>query len=370
VRIVFVNSARASGRGADSTIELGRGLAQREHDITVVCHPGSAIRERLGTAPRLTVAPVAIHTDFNPYRVLQLARVIHRVRPDIVIAYERVDVTLSVAARRFGGRFPIVHRCGGVPSQFADSIVSRRTWGRELQTVILKSHAMRDQVLQTRPWMADVRLEVIPDGIDTNHYRPLTKLRRRMRTELGIPDDAFVVSYHGAVEESEHLDLLVRAVAELPRHLNALALMLGAGPLLAETRGLATELRAPVVFAGNRADIPAVLSAADVAAMLSTGLVCSSSLIESLACGLPVIATDADCHPEQVEDGVQGMLVPPQDWNSLADAIRWLSGDPAERQRMAKAARERAVADFSLERMIGSYEEVLQQTVDAFGGTE
>ncbi len=365
MRLILVNSARAHNADTDSTIELGRGLAEREHDVTVVCHPRSALCERLGTEPRLRIATVAIGADTNPYRVLQLARINRRVKPDIVLAEQRVDVTLSVAARRFGGRFPIVHRYGA-PGQLKDSRLHRLVQRREVQTLILKSYATRDRILEVTPRLVDVRLEVIQDGKDTAYFRPLPKLRQRMRAELGIPEDAFVVSYHGAVERSDNLDLLVRVVAELPRHLSVLALIVGAGPLLAESRRLATELRAPIIFTGTRTDIPEVLSSADAAAHLSTAEWGSSLVLESLACGLPVIASDAAGHPEYIEDGLHGVLVPAQDWNSLADAIRWLSSDPAERQRMARAARERAIADFSLARMIDHYGEVLLQTVDAF----
>jgi glycosyltransferase involved in cell wall biosynthesis len=349
----------------DSTIELGRGLAEREHNVTIACHPRSKIHDWLGPETRPSIDRVEIRTGFGPHRVLQLARASRRLKPAIVVVDERADVTLSVAARRLAGGFPIVHRYDAtIP--LTDSRVHRQVWGRELQTLILTSRAIREHLSEAMPWLADIRLEVIHAGKDTGHYRPMPKLRKRMRAELGIPENALVVSYHGTVEEGENLDLLVRAVAELPRHLAVFALIVGVGPQLSEMRRLAAELRAPVLFAGTRTDLPAVLGAADVAAVLSVTPQCSNSVIESLACGLPVIAADTAGHREHVEDGVHGVLVPPQDWNSLADAIRWVSADPGDRQNMARAARERATAEFSLPRMIDRYEEVLRQTVDAF----
>jgi len=365
VRILFIDSTRASGPEADLTIELASGLAQRQHEVAVVCHPRGAIAERLSAAPRLTISPVATGTDFSPYRILQLARVNRRVKPEVALAGTQVDVTSSVAARRLSGGFPIVHRCGD-PSQLGDSLLQRRVWGNELQALIFTSHAMRDRSLETIPWIAGVPIEVIPDGVDTTLYRPQPRMRQRVRAELGIPETAFVVSHHGTLDESDNLDLLVRAVAELPRQPAVFALIVGAGPWLAETRRLATELRAPVIFTGGRTDIAAVLSSADVAASLSTAEPCSGSVVESLACGLPVIASDAACHRELVEDGVHGVLVPAEDWNGLADAIRWLSADPAERQRMGRAAVERARTSYDLPGMIDRYEEVLQQTAEAF----
>ncbi len=365
MRLILVNSARGPGGGLASTFELSQGLAERGHDLTVVCHPKSTIREPLAADRRLTTAPVAIRAELNPYRALQLARIIRRDEPDIVLADKRRDVKFAIAARHLGGRFPIVHRHGGLSGP-ENGRIYRHLWGRELQAIIVNSYTLRDRMLEATPWLADVCIEVIQNGRDVWRYRPLPKLRERMRAELGVPEGALLVSFHGVLEPRKHVDVLVRAVAELPRHLEVHALIVGIGPLLTETRRLAAELRAPVIFAGSRTDIPEVLSAADVAAHLSTAEAFSNSVVESMACGLPVIASDASCHPEQVEDGVHGVLVPPSQWTGVADAIRWLAGDPENRERMGKAARDRATAEFGLERMTDRYEEVLQQTVDAY----
>lgn len=364
MRIVFVNLARVRDEATNSAIDLCRGLAGRDHDITVVCNPRGYIAEQLAGDSRLTVAPVATGPALNPARVWQLARLIHRTEPEVVLADERGDVRLSFAARRLAGRFPIVHRQCAARSK--DNRVDRYLWERQLQTLIVNSHTVLGRIRETMPSLEDLRIEVIPKGTDTSVYRPLPKLRHRMREELGIPDDAFVISHHEWIRPAEHVDLVVRAVAELPGHLRALALIVGVGALLAETRRQAAELRAPVVFAGNRTDIPELLSAADVAAHLSTAEDFSISVIESLACGLPVVASDAACHPEQIEDGAHGVLVPPSSWKGAADALRWLASDPEERERMSAAAREHAVNDFDFSRAVDRYEEVLRQTVEDF----
>jgi glycosyltransferase involved in cell wall biosynthesis len=225
---------------------------------------------------------------------------------------------------------------------------------------------MRERMLATAPWLDRTTIHVIHNGKDTDRYRPLPHRRETMRTELGIPMDAFVISFHGMVQPRKNVELLVKAVSGLPRDLCVYALIVGGGPTLAELRRLATELRAPTVFTGIREDIPEVLSAADAAAHLSTAEGFSNSVIESMACGLPLILSDATSHPEQVEDGQQGILVPANQWEGVADAIRWLATDRDGRDRMATAARLRATREFSLGRMIERYDAVLRQTVERF----
>jgi glycosyltransferase involved in cell wall biosynthesis len=225
---------------------------------------------------------------------------------------------------------------------------------------------MRERILETAPWLGRTTIHVIHNGKDTKRYRPLPQRREQTRTELGIPADAFVVSFHGMVQPRKNVELLVRAVSELPRELCVYALIVGGGPTLAELRRLATDLRAPTIFTGIREDIAEVLSAADAAAHLSTAEGFSNSVIESMACGLPLILSDATSHPEQVEDGQQGLLVPADHWEGVADAIRWLATDLEGRKRMARAARVRATSEFSHERMIERYDAVLSQTVETF----
>jgi glycosyltransferase involved in cell wall biosynthesis len=367
MRIVFVNSARGVEGGLTATLDLGLGLAELGHDVTVVCHPGSAIRERLEGDPRVNLTPVAIRAELNPLRPAQLARISRRVGPDLVIADRRKDLKLSVAARWLCGRYPIVHR-HGAPSVLKDTLIYRYFWGRELQMLIVNSHTMRRLLLEHAPWLERVPLRVIHNGKDVKRYRPLPRLRRRMRAELGISEDAFVVSFHGIVQPRKNVDLLVRAVAELPRDLHVVALVIGTGPSLADLRRQALELNAPVVFTGTRRDIPEVLSAADAAVHLSTAEGFANSVIEAMACELPVIATDTTSHPEQIDDGKHGLLVPPGRWQGVADAIRWLATDPAGRERMGKAARERVVAEFSRQRMLGRYDEVLREALTMYRG--
>jgi glycosyltransferase involved in cell wall biosynthesis len=363
MRIVFVNSARGWGGGWRSAMEVAGALAEKGHQVTVACHPRSVIREQLEGNAQIDTAPVAIRAELNPYRVLQLARLNHRVRPDLVLADRRKDVKLSAVARHLGGDFPIVHRHGG-PSPLKDSRLYRYFWGREVQTLVVNSHTMRQRLAESALWLADLTIRVVHNGKDIEHYRPHPELRKPMRAELGLPDDAFVVSFHGVLGPRKNVELLVRAVAELPPSLGVYGLIVGSGPSEPELRRLAGELNASIVFVGIRTDIPEVLSAADVGVHLSTAEGFSNSVLESMACGLPMIVSDATSHPEQVGDGLHGLLVPAGRWEGVAAAIRRLVSGPEDRARMGEAARRRVRDAFSRERMVEGYDEVMRETLD------
>jgi glycosyltransferase involved in cell wall biosynthesis len=110
------------------------------------------------------------------------------------------------------------------------------------------------------------------------------------------------------------------------------------------------------VFTGTRLDVAAILAQAaiSVAPSLSEGL--SNVVLESMATGVPVVATRVGGTPEMLEDGVTGLLVPPCDAPMLAAAIGRLLGDPAMARRMGDAGRARAVDRFSMPYMVSQTE--------------
>ncbi len=154
---------------------------------------------------------------------------------------------------------------------------------------------------------------------------------------------------------------MIRAVAAANARLSVHALIIGDGPKTDELQQLAAALGVPSTFAGFRTDIPDILSASDAAAHLSTAEGLPNSVLEAMACGLPVIASNATSHAEQVTDGEHGYLVPPGDVESVTQAILRLTSAPEERARMGQAALGRAVEHFSREAMIDRYEHFFAQ---------
>src|SRR5262249_30060196 len=120
-----------------------------------------------------------------------------------------------------------------------------------------------------------------------------------------------------------------------------------------------------VVFTGLRDDAPALLSSLTVAVMPSLSEALSNVLLESMAAGVAVVATRVGGTPEAVEDGRNGVLVPPADSRALADAIAALLADPALGSRLGCAARETIQARFSLGRMVSKTQELYLSLLDA-----
>lgn len=160
---------------------------------------------------------------------------------------------------------------------------------------------------------------------------------------------------------------LLRAFARVRQELPCRLVVLGEGELLDELRQLATELQVAdqVVFAGWQANPFNRIAAADLFVLSSRYEGFPNALLEAMALGVPVVATDCQSGPAEIlAGGRYGLLVPVDDADSLAGALMKLAGDKELRREMSRLATER-VAGFSLERMVLAYESMLDELLQA-----
>ena len=189
------------------------------------------------------------------------------------------------------------------------------------------------------------RIVVMPNGIDTVRFRPDGAARAQKRVELGIADDQPLLLHVGRLVREKNQALLLEAFARLPSSLASARLLIAAdGPErdTLEHRIAALSLGDRVRLLGTRADIPALLNAADVFALSSDIEGMPLVVGEAMACGCPVVATDAAGVAQMVAGF--GHVVPRRDADALAAALaralRDGRGDIAQ-----QAARHRHIAD-------------------------
>jgi glycosyltransferase involved in cell wall biosynthesis len=122
-----------------------------------------------------------------------------------------------------------------------------------------------------------------------------------------------------------------------------------------------------IVFTGFRSDVPDLLSEAAISVLPSLSEGTSNTLLESMAAGIPVVATRVGGNPEVIEDGVSGLLVPPRDSAALAAAMGRLLEDEELAIRLGQAGIRRVAELFSIEGSIDQTEHLYQRLVEAKG---
>jgi glycosyltransferase involved in cell wall biosynthesis len=203
-----------------------------------------------------------------------------------------------------------------------------------------------------------VEARVIPNGVDLNMFRSGDP--RAARAALGLPRGARVLLFTAdGVRNSQwkDYDTLRQAVAQVADRLaNEQVIFVALG------EGGASECvgRAEIRFAGYQAN-PATVArhyqAADAYLHAAKADTFPSVVLEALACGTPVVATNVGGIGEQVDDGVTGHLVPPGDFGALADRVIQLLSDAPRRRAMGVAASATAARRFSLDRQADAYAE-------------
>lgn len=218
---------------------------------------------------------------------------------------------------------------------------------RRNDAVIAVSRAVADTVTRRgRGRSPGDWLTVVHHGPDLSGAPGGPQARAAAREQLGLPADAVVVGTVGNLTAKKDHRTLLEAHARLRRtHPSTVLVLIGSGPLEAELRGHASALGLTdqaVVLAGSRPDVPALLPALDVFALSSRQEGLPVALMEAMTSGLPAVVTRVGGMPEILDDGEEGLLVPPADPDVLARALARLVGDPGLRARMGAAAVERS----------------------------
>ncbi len=205
---------------------------------------------------------------------------------------------------------------------------------------------------------------VIPNGLDLARFAGRPD-RAAARQALNLPPDRPLVGALGRFDRQKGFDLLLTAWAQSSlRESDAGLVLAGYGPQESELRELATRLNLPVYWAGYQAEAARFLPALDLCVCPSRWEGFGLVALEALACGVPLVASRVDSLPEIVRDGLDGILVEPEDPSALALGVAGLLAAPAERRRLAEAGPVRAQA-FSAAAMITAHERLYAQTIEA-----
>jgi glycosyltransferase involved in cell wall biosynthesis len=220
------------------------------------------------------------------------------------------------------------------------------------------SSFLRDQVGIPSP-----KIVTIQNGIDISPYLAAMPIAR---SELGWSNNDVVVGCVARLEPEKGVAILLEAFSLVLKHQpNAKLLIAGDGGERERLRSTSGRLglNGSVHFLGTRSDIPEVLATCNVVALPSIHEGLPMALLEAMAAGKAVVATRVGAIPDVVRDGRSGLLVPPGNVTSFAQALSFLIGDQNKRQEMGVEAHKVVKESYSFNRMIESYEALYQSVL-------
>jgi L-malate glycosyltransferase len=234
------------------------------------------------------------------------------------------------------------------PDKSAGQIRLQRLAYRAATKVVANSPAAR-QILEAEG-VAPGSIAVIPNGVDPALFA-IPERRGPVRT---------VITVANLRPEKSHETLLAAAARLTGAHPALRFQIVGDGTRRRELEQQTTALglSARVEFLGHREDVPALLAAADAFVLPSRSEAFPNGAMEAMAAGLPVIACAVGGLLDLIQDGTTGILVPPDDSDALADALRSLIEHPARAEAIGAAARRVVRERYSFDRMVGSFEDL------------
>ena len=314
--------------------------------------------ERLGVPTRR----LASLRHYDPFSLsvacVQLYRFMKRTHFDVVHTHSTEAGIVGRLAAHWANVPVVVHTLHGVPFTEQRNPVLRqflltleRTAAPWTQRFVANAQIIKETYLNAGVGH-EGQYEVVPSGVDLERFACATPV------ELACPEKMFKVLTAARLTAGKGLFELLQAAREMP---DAVFFIAGEGPLRhkLETQIERFGLGERVRLLGHRQDLAGLMRAVDLFVLPSYREGTPRVISEALAAGLPIVATNVDGIPEQVEHGVNGLLVPPRQVRPLVSAMLALADDEAQRVHMGKNSQERA-QKFSQRTMVAALDELYQ----------
>jgi glycosyltransferase involved in cell wall biosynthesis len=354
MRVVAHNGARIWGGAERATVALLAGLADRGHDVLLLCNDPVVAGEASSRGVRSEVCVVG--GDIAIHHAFRLARVLKRSRPDAFIVGTYKKLFYASLAARMAGVPRVIVRIG-LESDTPRSLKYRIALRRWVDGVVVNARRMAS-AFRDLPGFDEASIRVISNSVQsTAHFAPSRKVRR----ELRIPEDALVIGTVARLAKQKRIDRLIEAAS----HVDGVHCVIagdGAMRPIVETRVNELEMQGRVHLLGNRKDVTDVIDSFDVFVVASDSEGQSNAMLEAMERGKPVVSTNVS--------GAEDALAPDQEGRAagsitsfsaqeIAREVRRLAADAGLRLAMGQEGRERARTRFSRDAMLASWEEFL-----------
>jgi glycosyltransferase involved in cell wall biosynthesis len=304
-------------------------------------------------------------TRFDPRILTDLVALTRRLGARILHVHGYAAADYGRLAARLAGAKLVLHEHFADPAMPGYQAVADWLLAPLTDRAIAVSRSTREFLVRDR-FVPQARVRLIWNGAPLDEFAPVGRERAlRLRHALGIGEDAPLVGTVGRLNAQKGHRFLIDAAARLlARRPQTRVLIVGDGDLMDDLRQQAAALgiAGSVVFAGHRTDVPDVLGALDVFCISSRYEGTPLALFEAMAAGCAIVSTAVDGCREVLEEGVTGLLVPPENAEALAAALERALADSALREGLGRAALA-ASARYDVRACVGQmealYDEVL-----------
>jgi len=349
--------------GQRQSFFLAKELKRSGYSFQYVVQPKSPLHQKAAEAG-LPVLPLKISSEADVLSILRLSLAMKRRKCRLVNFHDAHSVAVGSAAASLA-KIPVRVISRRVDFPLKKNVLSRRKYTKNVDAFIAISEGVKNVLVAGG--IDSQLIRVIPDGIDFAPYEEKNSVNY-LRQELSFAQDDYLVGIVAHLADHKGHKYLIQATKYLKEHTPKIkVIIVGEGPLRMELGRQAKEILVEdmVFFLGFREDVPQILNSLDMFVLSSYLEGMGSSLMDAMACRLPVVATRVGGIPEVVEHGKTGLLVSPRSPKSLAKAILKLYENRELAHRLGQKGYEVVHQKFSAEAMaskaIDLYEELAEK---------
>jgi len=344
----------------NSTLSLAKGLKERGHKVTVLLTNNPMLEEFKELDVRIVVGEINLRTPLGILKgSYEMKRCILQNNIDIIHLQNAFLVPMAFLARRSlkSVRSPIIWHCRGIKN--ISYFIVGRLFNYMVDFVIANCQSERNRLVSNH--FKESKISTIYNCFNISPPNELGK-NIELLSELGIQTNSEIIGTVSTLTKNKGINIFLEAIVEVSKEFpRTKFLIVGHGPLEDKLKLRTRELgiQDNVLFLGARRDIEKIYSIIDVLVVPSLwGEATNNTVAEAMVFAKPVISTDIGGLPELVEEGHNGILIPPGDLKKLSLAILRLLRNNKLAKEMGLKGREKVMVDFSLDRLINEVEEV------------
>ncbi len=369
MKVLYSSLSRSWGGMEMFTVDAVTRLMKRGIHTELVCYPGSKI-EMKAREEALITHTIKAKGYFEPNAVNKMRKILSVGNFDLIHTQASKDLWVIVPALKLAGKkIPLV-----LTKQMGSFVIKKDFLHRVLYSRVDEAFAIsgviKKNLIETTPIEPD-KIRIVYNGVDVEKYSPNNIARDKLRKEFNIKNEELLIGMTARFTPGKGHEEFIFAAKQITEKYDNVKFIVVGEPSRGEAeyaekiKREAEDLvkRGKLIFAGFRNDIPDVLAAMDIFVFPSHAEAFGIALAEALSAGKACIAAKSDGPLDIIDDGVNGLFFEPRNKSSLIGKIEELIVDSRKRELFGKAAREKVVETFNIEKLtdytISRYQELI-----------
>jgi glycosyltransferase involved in cell wall biosynthesis len=383
-KIIHIITRLDKGGSAENTLLTALGIDEKKYEVILV--KGPTYESRMSNKEHATISANLKEARLKGVKIVNIPFLLRRInpvydllalfslyvflikeKPSIVHTHTSKAGLLGRLAAKLAGIPIIIHTPHGHvffgyfgPVKTKIFIILENYASRITNKMIALTNKERDDHVLFRITDED-KFVVIPSGVELNKFRELPfNEKQNLKKELGIPENSLIIGTVGRLEPVKGPEFLIKAAGNIiSKYPDAFFIFTGDGPLEQDLKKKAFDLgiKENIIFLGWKDDVSKIISIYDVFALPSLNEGMGRVLVEAMALGKSIVASNIGGIPDLVIHGKNGFLVPPKNQKELAKYIQILLKDEEKREKMGLAGKEMSL-NFSAENMVEKIEKL------------